>query len=426
MTNITSKSSLAIPSRDGVSPVVDINPGIIRSTIEGGFNVELQDMIETLICADAHFAGQIADRLSVIRKASFNFTPASQDPKDVEICDFVKSNLEKVLSKTILKHMLNAVFTRFSVTEIMWEFRQNKYWIKELKALPPRAFEFNKRLQDYDKEELHLLIYDYDNDIASEIPENKTVITYAPTRFEDKVVSVTEIIAIYIVIKYYALQKDWTRFNELFGVPMLLGLLGQNASNKERDDVLEALMMLGSNSVGVLRGLSKIDVIQPNSNDPAPFLKIIDTCNAEISKAISGQSGTSEDGHSSSYASLDILNGVREDIAQDSLDLIADAVNEQLIKPLVDFNFDVEEYPVFELELPANITKLLEIDSKLNNIGVRFTKDYFLERYNLRETDFDIIKQQENLPLFNSLEQEYKKKTLKLQTASPNHKNRFF
>jgi hypothetical protein len=181
---------------------------------------------------------------------------------------------------------------------------------------------------------------------------------------------------------------------------MRLGTYEANTSDEDINKLFEALKSLGSNGVGVIGGLTKIELLQPKNNSPEPFEKIIQHCNAEISKAITGQSGTSEGGDKTSYASMRILNGVREDIAHSSLEIISNAVNEQLIKPLVSFNFDTTNYPTLELVLPDNVEQLLAIDQKFKNLGINFTKEYFTKRYNLDDSDFDIA---ETNQLFNNL-----------------------
>jgi len=399
----TIQEKLHIPTTGRISSVININPSEIRFAIQNGNNLMLQDAIDTLISADGHFSGKISDRLSILKKAELKFSPHSDSKKDQEINDFVKENLTEILDKKILKHLLNAIFRRFSVAEIKWTLKDNKYRIEKLKELQPRSFEFTKYLDPESTEENRLVIYDFENDIATEIPENKTIQTFASIKFENKILSISEVVAILIVIKYYALQKDWPRFNELFGLPMLLGTYEQGANERDIQNLFNAIKSLGSNAAGVVGGLTKIDTIQPSNNSPEPFERIINMCNQEISKAITGQAGTSGSGQESSYASMKILNGIREDIAQESLDLVSQAVNDYLIKPLVDFNFGTGQYPKFELVLPVNVNELLDVDTKFKNLGIKFTKQYFIKRYNLNEEDFELIEQNNDQNFLNRL-----------------------
>ncbi len=371
--------------------VTDINPGSIRRTLESGTNIEIQSLVDTVLKADSHFLGKYQDRLSVIRKASFNWTAPEGKEKFAEE---IKAVIEPKLKKNVLRHLTEAVFRRFAVTEILWKKEGNGYGF-DLKNLDGKGFEFASKIDGKEEEGDKLYIYDFENYKATDLPQDKAIITYSGIKINGVHISLTEIVAILVVIKYFALQKDWTRFNEIFGLPLLMGTADETASESDIDRLYEALEMIGSNARGVLSGAVKIDIFQPKNNDPKMFAEIIKLCNEEMSKAVLGQSGTSGSGEKSSYASLKVLNGVREDVAQDSLDILADAINERLIKPYCFYNYGMtKDFPILKLELPADYEKMINRDKGLKSLGVAFKKTYFQKNYNLDENDFDVNENQ--------------------------------
>ena len=97
---------LSIPKTTGFYTILDLNPTNIRHTVKYGSNTKKQNMISTLMKTDSHFIGKIQDRLSIINKTQMNWIPASDDKKDVEICDFVRESLTPVLTQNILQHFL--------------------------------------------------------------------------------------------------------------------------------------------------------------------------------------------------------------------------------------------------------------------------------------------------------------------------------
>jgi hypothetical protein len=133
---------ISLPEKSETSKaIIDLKPTNIKNLINSGTNIDIQNTIDTLLKVDSHFLGKYQDRLSVVNKAQLNWKPASDSQKDIEICDTTRQLLEPSLTNSILKNMLNAIFRRFSVTEIIWELNNGLYSAK-LKPLPLRAFDF--------------------------------------------------------------------------------------------------------------------------------------------------------------------------------------------------------------------------------------------------------------------------------------------
>ena len=136
----------------------------------------------------------------------------------------------------------------------------------------------------------------------------------------------------------------------------------------------------------------------PNSN-PDTFERIISECEKAISKIILGQTLTTDSNGTGSYALGEVHNEVRQDIMENSLNLVCNAINTQLIKPLVDFNFgNIDKYPEFRLINPESFDKKFKRDKGLYDIGVRFTEKYIAEQYGLDEDDFEIKEESGGFP----------------------------
>jgi phage gp29-like protein len=141
--------------------------------------------------------------------------------------------------------------------------------------------------------------------------------------------------------------------------------------------------------------------MQPKSTDPKVYTEAIRIVNEAIGRVTVGQTGTSEGGSQSSYASLRVLNGVREDTLADYLDDIATAINRDLIEPFCRFNYNLKAIPKLQLLIPAANTDKIEQDTKLKNLGVQFKKQYIAKRYDIDEDDFDMV-EPTIAPSFNS------------------------
>ena len=109
-----------------------------------------------------------------------------------------------------------------------------------------------------------------------------------------------------------------------------------------------------------------------------------------ISKAILGQTLTTEIGSTGSYAASNTHMQVRQDIVDSDKKLVEGVIN-QLIQWIYEINFTNAEVPVFELYEPEDVDlTLAQRDKILSDTGVKFTKEYFIKNYGLEDEDFDI------------------------------------
>ena len=109
-----------------------------------------------------------------------------------------------------------------------------------------------------------------------------------------------------------------------------------------------------------------------------------------ISKAILGQTLTTEIGSTGSYAASNTHMQVRQDIVDSDKKLVEGVIN-QLIQWFYEINFANAEVPVFELYEPEDVDlTLAQRDKILSDTGVKLTKEYFIKNYGLEDEDFDI------------------------------------
>ena len=136
--------TMTVPDNSTYANLYEISPTDMRAILNYGQNYRIQSLIDLLLKLDSHFLGKYQDRLSVIKKSQKSWKPASEDKKDVDIMEFIKSNLDPILTNANLKYLLSSLFRRFAVLEIVWNFDGKNYIVKELKQLPFSSFEFSK------------------------------------------------------------------------------------------------------------------------------------------------------------------------------------------------------------------------------------------------------------------------------------------
>jgi phage gp29-like protein len=144
-------------------------------------------------------------------------------------------------------------------------------------------------------------------------------------------------------------------------------------------------------AIAVIPDDSSVEIQEANKSSSAEvFEKLIDKMNSEISKAILGQTLTTEIGTTGSYAAANTHMAVRQDIIDADKKIVEKTIN-QLIQWIYEINFSNTEVPKFELYEPEDVDlTLAQRDKILSESGVKFTKEYFIKAYGLEEEDFDI------------------------------------
>lgn len=372
----------------------DLTPTGIFDTFNSNRNIEIQPLIDEIIVADPDIAGLMQTRKAVTHKIIFNYIPASEDQKDIDIADFIRENLEKVLTKENIKTLLDCNFKRFSVMELIWEIIDGKLQIEDIIELDRKGFEFAKDKKD--RLLSYIKIYDAANDSYTDIPENKTIITYSDIKKYNVPVSLIRVISKYFIIKYFNIT-DWAAFNEIFGIPFRLGKYDPDTSSKtDIERLYYAVKNMGSDAAGVISKNDLIEILESKKEKPDTFKTLLEICDKKESVCILGQHNTTGVDAKGSYAALNILNMIKEDIIFSDLGILEAAINKYLIKPLVYFNFNVDKSPKVELSLPKKYTEKLEKDKKLKELGVKFNKDYFIKNYDINEDDFEITENEPN------------------------------
>ena len=180
------------------------------------------------------------------------------------------------------------------------------------------------------------------------------------------------------LLKNFAL-KDWAAFNEVFGMPLRLGKYDNTASPADREALVQAIRNLGSDSAGVISKSTEIEFVEAASRSGSvnPYQLMADFCNREMSKAVSGQTLTTDTtGSTGTYAAASVHAEVRRDLVEADAQALAVTLREQLLRPLVGFNFGWDK-PVpwfrFRFEAEEDLKTLSEVYRNLAAMGVPWT-----------------------------------------------------
>lgn len=187
-------------------------------------------------------------------------------------------------------------------------------------------------------------------------------------------------------------MEFWVKFSEKYGMPYMFGKYDRNMTDKEKTDFLKTLSDMVQDAIGLIPSDGSVDIMQTGSSGSSEIYKdLITKCENNISKAILGQTLTTDIGNNGSYAASQTHFGVREDIINSDKQLVEKTIN-QLISFINIVNFNDDITPKFEFETKEDLgIEKAQRDNQVAALGVKFSKKYLMRTYNYQEEDIEII-----------------------------------
>ncbi|KEQ23421.1 phage head morphogenesis protein [Paenibacillus tyrfis] len=367
------------------------NPDIILK--KTGKSVEIFEEMKT----DAHVWAELTKRKSGVLSKDWDVLPASDDPRDLEIAAFVKETFERLNFDQDMRQMLDAVFSGHNIHELIWTERANRWVIENMKNRPIKHFTF-----DIDGQLRFLRNL---GDLQGEpVPPGKFLTVVHESGDDHNPYGVA------LATKcFWAWQfkkhgfKFWAIFMEKYGMPTAIGKYQPGTSQADQDKLLDALVSIVQDAAVAIPANSSVDFVEAGNAKGDAHEAFLRFCNAEISKAILGQTLTSELPSGGSFAASQTHADVKDEIVDADAKMVMAAINTDLIPFLVWFNFGtVDAYPYFHIyRQREDIQKeRAERDEKLVDMGLPISVDYFYDKYNIPRPGKDdvLVKKAEPAP----------------------------
>ena len=180
--------------------------------------------------------------------------------------------------------------------------------------------------------------------------------------------------------------KFWVIFNEKFGQPTVVGKYPSGTSVVDQASLLDVVESLQTDAGVTIPQNMVIELLEARRTGTINTYKdLVDWCNDEISKIVLGETLTADEGRRTGSLALGRVHDIvrNEYIEFDAKALMA-VVNEQLVRPLVRFNFGREVPPprwVIDTSADEDLKEQLEIDRGLIAAGVPLALEDFYRRY---------------------------------------------
>ena len=280
--------------------------------------------------------------------------PAGDSSEDLRAAEFIRFCLEDMRGTIldVLHKALDAVAKGFSILELNYKVIEGGKFdgmigLASIKAKDPSQFEFD--LDEY----LNVKGLGQRGAIPNSgwLPPEKFVIyTYMP-RYESPY-GTSDLRAAYkhwwskdVILRFFNV------YLEKYGSPTAMGSYQRGMPKTQQDELLRMLDKIQQETAIVLPEDVKIELLEAQRGGEAGYLEATNYHDKQIAKAILGQTLTTDEGfRSGSFALAKVhMDVLRMHLEKLKRDLEETVMREQVIRRLVEYNFDSAQVPRFSL-----------------------------------------------------------------------------
>jgi phage gp29-like protein len=377
-------SAVSLAERWSSYPSAGLTPfrlaEIFREADQGNVYRQIE-LFEEMEEKDAHLTAILQTRKMAVLGREYEVRPYAENPADEEIAARVREivygipNLEEALLD-----LLDAIGKGFALSEIIWEVRGGQAGVAALRWIPQKKVTFGADWKPR--------LLTPEASWQGVLPPVWKVIyhRYKARSGHATRSGVLRVVGWMYLLKNFAL-KDWASFNEVFGMPLRLGKYDISASPADRDALVQAIRNLGSDAAGVISKTTEIEFVEAASRSGGanPYQLMAEFCNREMSKAVLGQTLTTDTaGSTGTYAAAQVHAQVRRDLVEADVQALAATLREQMLRPLVGFNFGWDK-PVpwfrFRFEEEEDLKSLSVVYRNLAAMGVPMDLEHVAARF---------------------------------------------
>lgn len=316
------------------------------------------ELFEEMEEKDPHLFSQLQTRKNAVTGLDYEVIPFDQeDEKDKEIAEFIAQELEAIESfEDVMMDLLDAIGKGIAVSEIIWGNDEGKTIVEEIKWRHQKRFFWDN------EDSFKVITKEFPSGLI--VPENKFIIhRYKARSGHPARAGVLRVVSWMYLFKNYDI-KDWVSFCEVFGMPLRLGKYNPSASEADKVALMQALIQIGTDAAGIIPDGTEIEFKEAAKvSSLNVYESLARYCDEQISKAVLGQTLTSDSG-GGSYAQSKTHNEVRHDLTVADCKALAATLRRDLIRPLVLFNFGEDKripYIRFDCEEAGDLKETADI-----------------------------------------------------------------
>jgi phage gp29-like protein len=380
-------AAVSLQDRWSSYPSVGLTPGglgaIFQEADQGAVRRQME-LFEEMEEKDAHLASLLQTRKLAVLSMDYEVLPYADTAEDRHIADVIGEMVFNIPDlESAFLDLLDAIGKGFALVEVMWGLEPRRAWVEELRWVPQKKVTFVSDLAP------RLAAPDGPWEGVPFSPWKAIYHRYKAKSGHDSRAGVLRVVGYMYLLKNYSM-KDWAAFNEVFGMPLRLGKYDPASTPADREALIRAVRSLGTDAAGIISKNTEIEFVEATnrlSGNTNPFEVLADFCNREMSKAVLGQTLTTDtSGGTGSYAAARVHAQVRSDLVEADAQALGQTLREQLLRPLVGFNFGWDK-PIpwfrFRYEEGEDLKTLSEVYRNLADMGMPLSLEHVGERFGI-------------------------------------------
>jgi len=349
---------------------------------DAGDVLRQMELFEEMEEKDPHLFSQLQTRKNAVTGLDFEIIPFdTDDPKDKEIAEFINAQINSIEGfEDVMTDLLDAIGKGFAISEIMWGYDEGHVTANDIRSRHQKRF-FWDAVDDSFK------VRTKESPAGILLPESKFILhRYKARSGHPSRAGVLRVISWMYLFKNYNI-KDWIAFCEVYGMPLRLGKYQPGASEADKAALMQALIQIGVDAAGMVPDGTAIDFITTEKASSTDlYERLARYCDEQVSKAVLGQTLTSDSG-GGSFAQSKTHNEVRHDLTVADCKALAATLRRDLIRPLCIFNFGEDKripYLRFDCEESEDLEQTANIlGTLIEKTGLKVPTSYIYKKFSI-------------------------------------------
>ena len=309
---------------------------MVLASARGGDADDYLTLAEEIEERDLHYASVLQTRKLAISGAEWSTEPADESARADEIAQqFHQQVVRADWFADAIFDLMDALAKGYSVLQPDWETSETQWNYRALTWIDPRMFVFDSATL----RELRLKKQGAPDGLP--LQAGSFIVHYPKVKTGVRIRGGLAMLAtVAHIAKSYTLA-DWLAFCEVYGMPLRVAKYDPDTMTQMEIDQLKiAIASVGHDAAALVpRGadIEIIDARRPNANGKNVFEGLANYWDAQLSKAILGQTMTTDDG--ASRAQAEVHNDVRLDLKHADKRSVVATVYGQIAKPWTYYNY---------------------------------------------------------------------------------------
>jgi phage gp29-like protein len=373
----------------------------LRQAEDGDLSAQAH-LFEYMEETDMVISGLMQTRRNALLGLDYRILPANDSDEAKRARDMCEREIQNLQDWEIaLIEFLDAIGKSISISEILYQREGYTIHLAGFRHVSPKRYRYDRQ-----KDELRVSVANFSypgTTLSSAVPPTPDqTVALAPGKFvvhRSKMRAghavrggALRVMSLGYVIRQYNL-KDWSVYNELFGMPIRVGKYPDGAVDSEKAKLLSAVRMLGSDGAAIISKSTEIELVESIGRGDAPYENLRSAIEREMAICAVGQELTNTVSKTGTRAQAQIQQMVRQDLLEADCRQIQSTIRRDIFRPLVHWNIGAEAaknaVPIFKLryEPLPDLYRQIDVDVKLfghpnyGGLGLPVTKAQLYERY---------------------------------------------